>query len=184
VTLTGWVRIATADDQRTTAITVIVGGTLSPEKDVVNRAFRVQHPTPQFFEYEGPATVEYSGKHLLIEGPDHVGWIFVVAGRSPATEVKGLPYPQFEVSGVSQFWGTVVHDTQEAVLVRLLTGGCARAAGGGNCDSCAFGGPGESSCSAECGDVGCEATCGAGSHACCSCPGSCACCPDIQAWHP
>jgi len=91
VTLTGWVRMATADDQRTTVITMIVGGTPSPETDVVTRAFRLQHPTPQFFEYEGPATVVHAGTHLVIEGPEQVGWVFVVAGRVPSDDVQAMP---------------------------------------------------------------------------------------------
>ena len=179
VTLTGWVRMATADDQRTTVITMIVGGTPSPETDVVTRAFRVQHPTPQFFEYEGPATVVYAGTHLVIEGPGHVGWVFVVAGRVPSDDVQALPYPRFEVSGLSHFWGTSIHDTEQAVLASLLPKGCATTDGDPNCSACAQGGPGATACSAECGNSGCDVTCGSGTHACCSCPARCGCCPDI-----
>jgi hypothetical protein len=171
--------MATADDQRTTVMTIVFGGTLSPETDIVNRAFRVQHPTPQFFEYEGPATVVYAGTHLVIEGPEHVGWVFVVAGRVASDEVQALPYPRFEVSGLSQFWGTSVHDTAKAVLARLLSKGCATTDGVPDCDACAQGGPGASACSAECGGSGCDVTCGSGTHACCNCPARCGCCPDI-----
>jgi hypothetical protein len=93
--------MATDNDQRTTVLTVISGGTLSPETDVVDRVFRLQHATPQFFEYEGPATVVYTRTHLVVEGPEHAGWVFVVAGRVPSDDVEALPHPRFEVAGLS-----------------------------------------------------------------------------------
>jgi hypothetical protein len=179
LTLTGWVRMATADDQRTTVMTMTVGGTPSPETDIVTRAFRVQHPTPMSVEYEGPATVVYAGTHLVVQGPEDVGWVFVVAGRVPGRDVEALPYPRVEVSGLSHFWGTSVHGTEPAVLARLLPTGCATTDGDPNCAACAQGGPGATACSAECGSTGCDVTCGTGTHACCNCPARCGCCPDI-----
>jgi hypothetical protein len=179
VTLTGRVRIATADDQRSTVITLIVGSAVNPETTVVTRAFRLQHPTPQFLEYEGPATVVYAGTHLVVKGLEPVAWVFVVAGRVPSDDVQALPYPRVQVSGLSHFWGTSIHDTEQAVLASLLPKGCATTDGDPNCTACAQGGPGATGCSAECGSTGCEVTCGRGTHACCNCPARCGCCPDI-----
>jgi hypothetical protein len=186
LTLTGWTRVATSDDQLTTVVTVIVGGTASPEQVWVHRAFRLQRRKPQSFEYEGPATVDYAANRLVIKTSDHAEWVFVVAGRATSEELKALPSPQFEVFGLSQLWGSSIQGTQQAVVARLLPAGCAASyAGGGACDTCNAGGPGTTYCSADCtAGAGCEASCGSGSHACCSCPMSCGCCEDIETDRP
>jgi hypothetical protein len=121
----------------------------------------------------------YAGTHLVIKGPDDIGWVFAVAGRVASPDVQDLPYPRFEVSGLSQFWGTSIHDTEQAVFARLLPKACDAGDGGPDCNACAQGGPGATACSAECGIHGCDVVCGSGMHACCSCPASCGCCPDI-----
>ena len=185
VTVTGWARIATASDHRTSVVTIAVAGSPQhPDELVVSRAFRLQHSTPQFFEYEGPATVAFDGDHLLVEASADVGWVFVIAGRTIYGLPRNLAYRVFEVSGASQYWGPSTQLIADVVLTRLLAGESTATDGGPTCDECAYGGPGESQCSAECGDYQCSAHCGAGSYACCSCPGRCGCCPNIQGRRP
>ena len=145
---------------------------------VVSVAFRLQHAPRAFADYAGPATVLYSRSRLTVAVNDYVGWTFVVAPDDSLLGVDDLGYAQADVTGLSVFWGSLVHDTADVVFERLVRGSCAAGDGDG-CADCESGGLGESQCTASCAGGDCQAKCASGFHACCKCPLSCACCADI-----
>ncbi len=175
---TGWVRVRTAPDQRTTLVTVTLRSTQSSATDVVNVAFRLQHAPRAFADYVGPATVVYTRTRLTIAVDAHVGWTFVVGPTDSSLEGNDLDYAQTGVAGLAFFWGSLVHDTADTVFDRLVLSPCAGGSAG-SCTSCENGEGGDSQCEATCGEGDCQTSCGPGFHACCKCPLSCACCPDI-----
>jgi hypothetical protein len=118
---------------------------------------------------------------------DGTGWVFTVAGRTTVAQEGEAMLPQFEVLGLSRFWGMEVHTTPSEVAARLLLGAsCARGSTDGTlpCDSCQVGGPGVTSCSIPCGEGSCGAECADDQFACCNCPMGCGCCPRINGRHP
>ncbi len=179
MTFGGWVQVRTAPDQRTTVITVIPGGIQTSAIGVVSVAFRLQHAPRALAQYAGPATVFYSRTRLTVAVTGRMGWTFVVAPGDSLAAVDDSGYPETNLAGLAFFWGSLVHDTTDAVFERLALGACA-AGGGGNCTGCDAGGPDDLHCGASCGEGECQTTCGAGFHACCQCPLSCACCPNIN----
>jgi hypothetical protein len=178
MTFMGWVHVREAPDQRTTVVTVVVGATQTSPLDVVTVAFRLQHGPRALVDYAGPATVLYTRTRLTVAVTDRVGWTFVVPRSGGIAETDDSGYPQAGLTGLSFFWGALVHDREDMVFERLVLGSCG-AGGGDSCADCQSGGPGATECSASCGDGDCQATCGGGHSACCKCPMSCACCPNI-----
>jgi hypothetical protein len=152
---------------------------------LVDFAFRLQGALSLTFA--GRATVTYVSNHVSVAADDGTGWLFMVAGRTTVAQEHEALLPQYEVLGLSRFWGADVHTTPSALATRLLSGAsCARGTVDGipPCDSCQAGGPGFTSCSIPCGGGTCGAECADNQFACCNCPLGCGCCPRINGRQP
>jgi hypothetical protein len=150
-----------------------------PADGVVDLAFRLQQAPAVTFS--GHATVTYVKNRVAIAVTDQVGWLFTVAGRVAQAVPSDGVLREYEVLGLSRFWGQSVQTTPAVLAERLLSRFCGAdpltAGGSPLCEECEVGGPGVRSCSIDCGDDSCGADCADNQFACCNCPLGCACCP-------
>jgi len=176
--LTGDVRIVTAPDGKTTAVTFDGGEQMFAADGVVDHAFRLYHRASQGLVYDGPATIEYVKGRLTVRPTDRAAWVFFVADDKTAALEPAFNGTSLMVTGLTHHWGRATHRSPDDVAAGLLAAPCSRLDGDPACEDCEAGGPGATGCGVECdGGSGCSAKCGDDSMACCSCAHGCGCCP-------